>query len=115
MIVAMLLAFVGQSVIAASITCPMPSDHSSPADMVHMNGMDHSTHSMPEPMDANQSPEPCCDNGSCVISSCAGSSMISAPVNALDSPYRISEPNAEYSLSHLNPTLLSLFRPPINR
>lgn len=83
--------------------------------MMSMDGMDHSTHAMHELTDTVQSANDCCEDVTCPMSSCMGSSSMNVAAPTKDSSLYTGVLNTEYTVSYLNPSLVSLFRPPISR
>ena len=104
----LLLAFAGQSVLAASTPCLMMSG---PADdMPHdMSAMGHAGHEMPAAGDA---PQPdCCGGGYCSASNCEMVPGVPSPVSAA-----LTERNFVLTAAELAPAVISptetRFRPP---
>ena len=125
--VCVLLAFVGQSVAAVLVACPMMEADFGATDMgatemADMPGMDHSAHAMHTVVEGTDGSESagltaagCCGDGFCSMANC-----LSSPAMSIGSAPPYPQHSAavlvvEYSLAYLNPAPISLFRPPIAR
>ncbi len=114
LVLVMILAFVSQSIAAVSVFCPMSFGDGHAEAMISMDGMDHSAHAMHDPADTDQSAVDCCEDGFCTMSNCVKLPSMGTTADVQDSPFYTGVLNVKYTISYLDPTLLSLFRPPIS-
>lgn len=125
--VCVLLTFVGQSVAAVLVACPMMEAGSGTTEagsieMAAMPGMDHSAHAMHSVSDgingsdrASLTAVGCCGDGFCSMANCLSSPAMTPSSAPQHSQHSVAILVADYSLAYLNPESISLFRPPITR
>ena len=111
----LVMTFIGQSVAAVNLSCSMTSSVENQMAVMSMGGMDHSAHAMYDLADIDQSADSCCEGDTCPMSSCLGSPSMNVAAAMQASAVYGSLLNTEYTVSYLNPSKFSLFRPPISR
>jgi hypothetical protein len=117
LLILLLLAFVGQGLVASALPCQLPLNIHSAEGAVDTTAMDHSAHHMPadtaKAADGNSS-KSCCDTGVCAMSHCQLAATL--PLSYLASSrefapvfFRIHTATAPSGVQD------SLYRPPISR
>ncbi|WP_206485120.1 hypothetical protein [Thalassotalea sp. G2M2-11] len=113
-VVAMLVAFIGQALAYTTMSCEMPSDaHQSHMTMEHSSftahaGMDHSDMQM-----QSSNSEDCCETDChCPKSACSTVTFVNAN-NALSDAIAFNEAVESHTTEQTNSIPASLYRPPI--
>ncbi|UTW44211.1 hypothetical protein KFE80_07295 [bacterium SCSIO 12696] len=108
-----MIVFIGQSVAAANVSCSMLMDKDNGMAMMSMDGMDHSAHAM-HISDSGSSSMDCCGDEACAMNGCFGSPSAHIAAEVSYDSVQDNVFNAEYVVSYINPSPLSLLRPPIS-